>query len=131
MFLNVPFAEKDFAKKLGARWDPVLKKWYMPLHHPKPEIFQKWMISPSPAMISVTAYPSPSSSFPSAAPTAAAASPSSASSSLEIEPYPHFPHSESGESKFNVIGKEENNNENRTVQLRGDGNSSGKSIETR
>ena len=122
MLLNVPFAEKDLAKKLGARWDPVLKKWYMPLHHPTPEIFQKWMLSPSPAMSSVTAYPSPSSSFPSVAAVAAAASPSSASSSLEIAPYPHFPHSESGQSKLNVNG----NNENRTVQLRCDGNSSGK-----
>ena len=28
--LNVPFAEKDAAKELGARWDPELKKWFVP-----------------------------------------------------------------------------------------------------
>jgi hypothetical protein len=29
MNLKVPFAEKDQAKKLGARWDPALKVWYV------------------------------------------------------------------------------------------------------
>jgi hypothetical protein len=28
--LNVPFAEKDEAKRLGARWDSAKKKWYVP-----------------------------------------------------------------------------------------------------
>ena len=27
--LNVPFAEKDDAKKLGAKWDPINKVWYV------------------------------------------------------------------------------------------------------
>lgn len=27
--LKVPFAEKDQAKKLGARWDPARKLWYI------------------------------------------------------------------------------------------------------
>lgn len=27
--LKVPFAEKDEAKKLGARWDPARKLWYV------------------------------------------------------------------------------------------------------
>jgi len=27
--LKVPFAEKDQAKKLGARWDAALKVWYV------------------------------------------------------------------------------------------------------
>lgn len=27
--LNVPFSQKDQAKSLGARWDPVAKKWYV------------------------------------------------------------------------------------------------------
>ncbi|RIX49025.1 MAG: hypothetical protein D3M94_03760 [Rhodocyclales bacterium GT-UBC] len=27
--LKVPFAEKDKAKKLGARWDAALKLWYV------------------------------------------------------------------------------------------------------
>lgn len=29
MNLKVPFAEKDQAKKLGARWDAALKLWYV------------------------------------------------------------------------------------------------------
>jgi ribonuclease HI len=29
IFLNVPFAEKDVAKDLGARWDASKKKWYI------------------------------------------------------------------------------------------------------
>lgn len=28
--LNVPYAEKDAARRLGARWDPALKTWYAP-----------------------------------------------------------------------------------------------------
>ncbi|WP_229632085.1 DUF5710 domain-containing protein [Pseudoduganella violaceinigra] len=28
--LNVPYAEKDEAKRLGARWDAARKKWYVP-----------------------------------------------------------------------------------------------------
>jgi DTW domain-containing protein YfiP len=30
VFLKVPFAEKDEAKALGARWDAAKKKWYVP-----------------------------------------------------------------------------------------------------
>ena len=29
-YLNVPFAQKDEAKELGARWDAVEKKWFVP-----------------------------------------------------------------------------------------------------
>ncbi len=29
-YLKVPFAEKDDAKELGARWDPARKSWYVP-----------------------------------------------------------------------------------------------------
>jgi len=29
-YLNVPYAEKDAAKALGARWDAANKKWYAP-----------------------------------------------------------------------------------------------------
>lgn len=28
-YLNVPFAEKDFAKRYGAKWDAAAKKWYV------------------------------------------------------------------------------------------------------
>lgn len=30
-YLNVPFAQKDEAKALGARWDAVQKKWFVPV----------------------------------------------------------------------------------------------------
>lgn len=42
--LEVPFAEKDEAKSLGARWDPARKTWYVPAgldRHP----FQRWLPS--------------------------------------------------------------------------------------
>lgn len=29
LLLDVPYSEKDEAKKLGARWNPELKKWYV------------------------------------------------------------------------------------------------------
>jgi hypothetical protein len=29
-YLNVPYAQKDAAKALGARWDATHKKWYVP-----------------------------------------------------------------------------------------------------
>jgi hypothetical protein len=29
-FLNVPYAEKDQARELGARWNPARKRWYVP-----------------------------------------------------------------------------------------------------
>jgi hypothetical protein len=29
-YLNVPFTQKDEAKALGARWDAVEKKWFVP-----------------------------------------------------------------------------------------------------
>ena len=40
--LAVPYAEKDEAKALGARWDPARKRWYV--NDPKdPEAFARWM----------------------------------------------------------------------------------------
>lgn len=30
LFLNVPYAEKDEAKSLGARWNPTKRRWYVP-----------------------------------------------------------------------------------------------------
>ncbi len=29
-YLNVSYAQKDAVKALGARWDPAIKKWYVP-----------------------------------------------------------------------------------------------------
>lgn len=41
-FLNVPYAEKDEARALGARWNPGRKKWYVPSGVPL-EPFEKWL----------------------------------------------------------------------------------------
>lgn len=41
LFLNVPYVEKDDAKKLGACWEPTRKQWYVPEKYDYPK-FQKW-----------------------------------------------------------------------------------------
>ena len=46
--LKVPFAEKDEAHKLGARWDSKKKTWYVENHPPLPD-FARWLpLPPSP-----------------------------------------------------------------------------------
>lgn len=42
--LEVPFAEKDQAKSLGAKWNPTIKKWYIPdaLESEKAQ-FARWL----------------------------------------------------------------------------------------
>jgi exodeoxyribonuclease VII large subunit len=43
-FLDVPFREKDQAKSLGARWDAVSKRWYVPeALSDELDNFQKWL----------------------------------------------------------------------------------------
>ena len=42
MFLKVPFAEKDEAKALGARWNGERKSWYVPDGKPV-EPFERWL----------------------------------------------------------------------------------------
>lgn len=42
--LNVPYGEKDEAKKLGARWNPELKKWYVQKREDYPK-FAKWILT--------------------------------------------------------------------------------------
>lgn len=44
LMLNVPYSEKDIAKKLGARWNPDCKKWYVPQKKDYPR-FAKWIIT--------------------------------------------------------------------------------------
>lgn len=39
--LNVPFAAKDQAKRLGARWDPQQRSWYVP-HGVDIQPFRAW-----------------------------------------------------------------------------------------
>jgi hypothetical protein len=52
-YLNVPFAQKDEAKALGARWDAIKKKWFVPAGKDV-ALFAKWQAesgaaeSPSP-----------------------------------------------------------------------------------
>jgi hypothetical protein len=41
IYLNVPFAQKDKAKALGARWDAVQKKWFVPADKDI-TLFAKW-----------------------------------------------------------------------------------------
>ena len=41
-FLNVPYAEKDEARALGARWNPGRKRWYVPTGVAL-DPFQKWL----------------------------------------------------------------------------------------
>lgn len=42
IILEVPYAEKDQAKSLGARWNPKVKKWFIPEGVEK-EKFSKWI----------------------------------------------------------------------------------------
>ena len=41
LYLDVPFAEKDKAKTLGAKWDAVARKWYVP-HGLDVNLFKQW-----------------------------------------------------------------------------------------
>jgi len=41
VYLDVPFADKDAAKRLGAKWDPRYKRWYAPKD--KLQRFNKWI----------------------------------------------------------------------------------------
>ena len=41
IYLNVPFAQKDEAKALGARWDAIKKKWFVPADKDV-TLFTKW-----------------------------------------------------------------------------------------
>lgn len=40
-YLNVPYAQKDEAKALGAKWDASKKKWYAP-DSLDISLFEKW-----------------------------------------------------------------------------------------
>jgi hypothetical protein len=48
--LNVPFEEKNEAKRLGARWDPARKVWFVP-DGVDPRPFRNWL--PRPADVNV------------------------------------------------------------------------------
>jgi len=40
-FLNVKYTDRELAKRLGARWDPSVQRWYCPAGSPLATIF-KW-----------------------------------------------------------------------------------------
>jgi hypothetical protein len=42
VYLGVPYAEKDEAKRLGARWDPAMHAWYVPAGV-SPSAFARWL----------------------------------------------------------------------------------------
>ena len=44
--LKVPFAEKDEAKKLGARWDPARKLWHVDDARVELALFERWRPQP-------------------------------------------------------------------------------------
>lgn len=50
-FLNVPFAQKDAAKALGARWDAANKKWFVPAGKDI-AAFAQWMMDAELALAS-------------------------------------------------------------------------------
>lgn len=41
-YINVPYSEKDQAKELGAKWDPVKKSWFIPAELNQIN-FEKWL----------------------------------------------------------------------------------------
>ena len=43
--LRVPFVDNDAVKKLGARWNPVSKTWYVP-EGLNPVLFSEWLAPP-------------------------------------------------------------------------------------
>jgi hypothetical protein len=53
IYLTVPFAQKDEAKRLGAKWDAAQKKWYV-LEDNELSLFSKWqMLSTAAASINI------------------------------------------------------------------------------
>lgn len=54
--LKVPFAEKDEAKRLGARWDPANKTWYVKDVEDL-TAFARWHPTPGEATAVTTAKP--------------------------------------------------------------------------
>jgi len=51
-YLNVKYTDREMAKRLGARWDPSVQRWYCPAGSPLATIF-KWRaeaVTPTPAV---------------------------------------------------------------------------------
>lgn len=56
LYLNVPYQEKDEAKKLGAKWNPKIKKWYVEGSYEKYPKFSKWLLKDFDEAIIATEY---------------------------------------------------------------------------
>lgn len=44
LFLDIPYSEKDEAKKLGAKWNRAVKKWYIDVEREDYIKFSKWIL---------------------------------------------------------------------------------------
>ena len=47
LFLDVPYSEKDEAKQLGAKWNRVVRKWYIDTERENYIKFSKWLLKDS------------------------------------------------------------------------------------
>lgn len=56
LYLNVPYSEKDEAKRLGAKWDPVVKKWYTDGQRETYDRFAKWILKDTDDALIATEY---------------------------------------------------------------------------
>jgi hypothetical protein len=65
-YLNVPFAQKDEAKSLGARWDALKKKWFVPADKDI-ALFARWHVEAGAVESSTSKTPSPGSASKQAA----------------------------------------------------------------
>lgn len=43
LYLDIPYEEKDEAKKLGAKWNPKVKKWFIDMPRKNYIKFDKWI----------------------------------------------------------------------------------------
>lgn len=64
-YLSVPFAQKDAAKALGAKWDAANKKWYVP-ENKDITLFAQWQPECSMMESTITTTSKPRSQIPSA-----------------------------------------------------------------
>ena len=44
IYINCPYAEKEYAKTFGARWDPIKKSWYLTDKYQFNNIPKRWII---------------------------------------------------------------------------------------
>lgn len=63
IYLNVPFAQKDAAKSLGARWDAGAKKWYVPAGK-ELGLFAQWQPQASSEVLATPAKAAPRRQLP-------------------------------------------------------------------